>query len=166
MRGLCRILSGGQTGVDQAALRAALAAGLSVSGWCPPGRRCETGTIPALFPLIETPEDRSAFTPDVPRSLRTEWNVRDSDATLILHLGPVADSGTMATRHFCACRGKPLLAFELARPDGADAVLAWLRHERIEVLNVAGPAESAHPGIGARAFECLLPIFAACRETG
>src|SRR5262245_7420096 len=84
MAKLRKILSGGQTGVDQAALRAAQKCGLSCGGWCPPGRECETGIIPLSFPLRETPRDRSPDAPEIPRSQRTQWNVRDSDATLIL----------------------------------------------------------------------------------
>src|SRR5580704_4564944 len=79
-----RVISGGQTGVDQAALRAAQACGLAIGGWCPPGRICESGRIPERFTLQETPEERSPLALDIPRSLRTEWNVRDSDSTLIV----------------------------------------------------------------------------------
>ena len=83
------IVSGGQTGVDQAALRAAQALGLRGGGWCPPGRACESGTIPVQFEMIETPSERSALAPEVARSQRTEWNVRDADATLIVAPGGV-----------------------------------------------------------------------------
>ena len=78
-------MSGGQTGVDQAALRAAIALGCfnSMVG-VHPGRICEDGVIPAEFPLRETPFERSEGAPGIPRSLRTEWNVRDSDGVLIL----------------------------------------------------------------------------------
>src|SRR5262245_4515029 len=78
------IFSGGQTGVDQAALRAGKASGLALGGWCPPGRECESGRIPDDFPLREAPGDRSPNAPEIERSWRTELNVRDSDATLIL----------------------------------------------------------------------------------
>src|SRR6266404_7590609 len=84
MRRLKKIISGGQTGVDQGALRAAKECRLEIGGWCPPGRVRETGTIPPEFPLKETARERSADAPDVPRSQRTEWNVRDSDATLVI----------------------------------------------------------------------------------
>src|SRR5687768_4395889 len=70
------IVSGGQTGVDRAALDAAMALGLPVAGWCPAGRWAEDGPIPARYPLTETPSADPAQ--------RTEWNVRDSDATLLL----------------------------------------------------------------------------------
>src|SRR2546430_17536769 len=84
MRRLTKVISGGQTGVDQAALRAARDCGLAIGGWCPPGRGCDSGVIPLEFPLQETERERSPDAPDVPRSQRTEWNVRDSDATLVI----------------------------------------------------------------------------------
>ena len=70
------IVSGGQTGVDRAALDAALALGMRCGGWCPAGRWAEDGPIDPRYPLRETPSGDPAQ--------RTEWNVRDSDATLIL----------------------------------------------------------------------------------
>ncbi|MGO8056497.1 YpsA SLOG family protein, partial [Rhizobium leguminosarum] len=73
------LVSGGQTGVDRAALDVALRLGIACGGWCPRGRRAEDGIIPARYPLIETPTAR------YPQ--RTGWNVRDADATLVIHAG-------------------------------------------------------------------------------
>jgi Circularly permutated YpsA SLOG family len=100
---LTKIVSGGQDGVDQAALRAAQALGVACGGWCPPGRKCNSGVIPEVFPLQETPYDRSPDAPATPRSLRTEWNVRDSAATVIFRpsIGTKDDPGTDFTER-CA----------------------------------------------------------------
>jgi len=85
---LCKLISGGQTGVDRAALDVALALGLAVDGWCPKDRRAEDGVIPARYPLVETPERNY--------QVRTRRNVEDADGTLILNLGKL-DGGTALT---------------------------------------------------------------------
>lgn len=157
------VISGGQTGVDQAALRAAGKAGLACGGWCPPGRVCESGTIPDCFPLKETPLERSPEAPDVPRSLRTEWNLRDSDATLIVRPaggGEAGDPGTQWTARCAARYRRPLLACDPDAPRAADAVGRWLAEHAVRTLNVAGPSEAASPGIGDAAFRFLLAVFA------
>lgn len=146
-----RILSGGQTGVDRAALDVALARGISCGGWCPLGRRAENGPIPARYPLTETP------TTDYPQ--RTEWNVRDADATLVLTHGEPA-GGTALTVEIARRLGKPYLVVDLANDPACGSVQTWLEEERVRVLNVAGPRESTCPGVyqRARAFlERLLP---------
>ncbi len=159
---LRKVVSGGQTGVDQAALRAARAAGLAVGGWCPPGRVCEAGVIPEELPLTETPEDRSELAPEVPRSLRTEWNVRDADATLILRPSgaEVADPGTDFTARCAARLGRPLLTCDPGEPGAARRIAAWLRRHGVRTLNVAGPSEGAAPGVGEAAFALLRAVFA------
>jgi hypothetical protein len=156
-----RIVSGGQTGVDQAALRAAQTCGLDYGGWCPPGRLCESGTIPSIFSLEETPEERSPEAPEIPRSQRTEWNVRDSDATLVLRpvLCDEQDMGTDWTIRCAARYGRPLLVRDPADPMAPALITQWLREKSIHTLNVAGPSESACPGIGDQAYSLLLKVF-------
>lgn len=160
---LRKVISGGQTGVDQAALRAAQACGIAIGGWCPPGRESEAGPIPAQFPLRETQVERSTDAPDVPRSLRTEWNVRDADAVLVLirtRQGP-ADPGT-AWAAECAHRyGRPLLVCDPDESAAAARIVEWLRGAPIAVttLSVGGPSERTEPGIGAAAYALLVDVF-------
>lgn len=79
---IAEIRSGGQTGVDRAALNVAIRLGIPCGGWCPQGRLAEDGRIPLCYPLRETPTAEYAE--------RTMWNVRDSDGTLILTWGEPA----------------------------------------------------------------------------
>lgn len=169
-----KIISGGQTGVDQAALRLAGAVGLKHGGWCPPGRKCEDGTIPAQFRLQETPKERSPDAPKIARSLRTEWNVRDADATLVLkpRTAVKSDSGTEWTGR-CAIRyAKPLYVCDPDDPDAKEKIVRWLRALPLPAangsqageglnLNVGGPSERTAPGIGERAYDLLLDVFSA-----
>jgi hypothetical protein len=146
--------------VDQAALRAAREAGLDIAGWCPPGRQCDDGVIPAEFPLRETPLDRSPDAPEVPRSQRTEWNVRDSDATLVLWPAALAsDAGSDLSARCAARQGKPLLVCDPSDPEAAPRIAAWLAAHPISVLNVAGPGERTAPGAGAAAAALLRTVF-------
>jgi hypothetical protein len=146
-----RIVSGGQTGVDRAALDAAIELGIACGGWCPRGRLAEDGPLPERYPLRETPS--SAY------AQRTEWNVRDADGTLVLHRGPLS-GGTALTVALARRLGKPCLLVDLARPPDAEAVRRWLAEHRVAVLNVAGPRESQAPGIGVQARELLVVALA------
>jgi hypothetical protein len=147
---MLRVVSGGQTGVDRAALDAARAVGLPGGGWCPRGRRAEDGVIAADYPLRETPSEDYAQ--------RTEWNVRDSDGTLVLARGRTGP-GTAFTIERARQLGRPLLVLDLREdPDPATA-RQWIESEDIHVLNVAGPRESQDPGIGAAASAFLERLF-------
>jgi hypothetical protein len=147
---MLRVVSGGQTGVDRAALDAARTLSLPCGGWCPRGRLAEDGPIETAYPLVETPSADYAQ--------RTEWNVRDSDGTLVLTRG-VASGGTAYTIALARDRGKPLLVLDLATdPDPAEAA-RWVRDAGIALLNVAGPRESQRPGIGAQARGFLERLF-------
>ena len=134
-----KIVSGGQTGVDRAALDVSLRLGIPCGGWCPRGRRAEDGTIPSRYPLAETPDAR------YPQ--RTLWNVRDSDGTLVLHAGRPR-GGTALTLRLLGRQRKPALRLDLdAHPDPAE-LRRWIGAQGIRVLNVAGPRESESPGVG------------------
>jgi len=144
------IVSGGQTGVDRAALDAALSLGLNCGGWCPEGRRAEDGTIPDFYPLKETP-DRDYVQ-------RTEWNVRDSDATLILCRGKPS-GGTAMTVQFAKAAGKPVYLVDLEATVDEQGVRRWLDEQRVAILNIAGSRESQHPGIYRQTFTLLLNLL-------
>ena len=140
-----KIVSGGQTGVDRAALDVALALGLECGGWCPAGRWAEDGHIDARYPLVETPSTDPAQ--------RTEWNARDADGTLILTDG-AASPGTELCKDAARRLGRPLSVQWLTSPDVV-AFQDWLRTHGIRTLNVAGPRESEAPGVHAQAREAL-----------
>jgi predicted Rossmann fold nucleotide-binding protein DprA/Smf involved in DNA uptake len=149
------IRSGGQTGVDRAALDAAMEADFPVTGWCPRGRRAEDGTIPERYPLHPTPSHEYGE--------RTRLNVVDSDATLIL--APELRGGTAYTSEIAVDLGKPLL---VADPHTADAarVSEWIEETAANDLNVAGPRESEVPGIYDTAREFFAAVLARLRQEG
>lgn len=151
---ISKITSGGQTGVDRAALDTALTLGLECGGWCPRGRRAEDGPIPDRYPLVETPTGRY--------SQRTAWNVRDSDATLILTRGR-PKRGTALTIRWANRIHKPCLVVDLAADADPSIGRAWTREHGIRVLNVAGPRESETPGIYEQAQKWLRQFLEACR---
>lgn len=133
-----RIVSGGQTGVDRAALDTALALGIDCGGWCPRGRLAEDGPIPDSYPLIETGSEDYAE--------RTRRNVRDSDATLILTIG-TPSGGTALTVDEAAKIDRPSLVVDLTWPFEPGVIRQWLVRHRVVTLNIAGPRESGNPGI-------------------
>jgi hypothetical protein len=151
------IVSGGQTGVDRAALDVAMELGLPCSGWCPRGRRAEDGPIPAHYPLDETPS------PAYP--VRTRWNIRDSDATLVLTRGK-ADRGTALTSALAQRMRKPLLVLDLREPVPLPVVRQWLFDNAVNVVNIAGPRESSQPGIYAQTVEVLRGLFTDSKPAG
>ena len=158
---LAKVISGGQTGADQAALRAAEACGLAIGGWCPPGRDSEAGPIPARFPLRETPVERSPDAPQVPRSQRTEWNVRDADGVLILaaRRDAVDDLGSAWAAECVRRYGRPLLVCDPGDPHAALCIVEWLRAAQIATLSVGGPSERTQPGIGEAVYALLIEAF-------
>ncbi len=137
-----RIVSGGQTGADRAALDAALEAGVPCGGWVPRERMSEEGPIPPSYPSLRE-------TASADPAVRTELNVRDSSATLVLSHGP-ATGGTALTIDMARRLDKPHLHVDLDRTPLAEAwclVREWVDTVRPEVLNVAGPRLSKDPEI-------------------
>lgn len=131
-----KIVSGGQTGVDRAALDVAQALHLDHGGWCPRGRLAEDEHIPDVYHLQETE------TPDYAE--RTQLNVRDSDGTLILTTGaPIG--GTLYTIACAVKWQKPYLVVDLTQTIAPESVRQWLEDHHLAVLNVAGPRHSQSP---------------------
>jgi hypothetical protein len=163
---ITKIISGGQTGVDRAGLDAAIALGIEHGGWCPRGRLAEDGRVPDRYRLSETPS--------AGYEQRTEWNIIEATATLVLYDGRVPMSpGTRKTlrlanavadartgggsgrwHRYCEINLHPE-----AHPAGA--LRYWLEHVKpdVRILNVAGPRESKAPGIGAATLAMLIEVL-------
>lgn len=136
-----KIISGGQTGADRAALDAALAAGVPCGGWCPEGRLAEDGPIADRYPLRELP---GAGYPQ-----RTRQSVVDSDGTLVVSFGP-PDEGTALTIRCCHDASKPILVVDANVTPVVSVVpevIGFVRRHGIKTLNVAGPRASTQPQI-------------------
>ena len=147
-----RIVSGGQTGVDRAALDVAMELGIPHGGWCPRGRLAEDGVIPARYLLQET---KSAEYP-----VRTLRNVLDSDGTLVIYRVPLS-GGTLLTVNLAREHRKPCLTVDLSQNADADQFRSWLGEHNIRTLNVAGPRERSLPGVYDDAIGLLRQLFAA-----
>ena len=137
-----KIVSGGQTGVDRAALEWALENGVPHGGWCPKGRLAEDGVIPLRFQLQESDSEDYA--------IRTRRNVQEADGTAIFSANETMSGGTAQTAEFARELGKPLLHLvSAAKPDEAAGQLrAFIKKHGIGVLNVAGPRASQEPQTG------------------
>lgn len=138
---ILKIVSGGQTGVDRAALDVALKLGIPHGGWVPKGRVAEDGPLPETYRMHETATAVYAE--------RTEKNVIDSDGTLIISRGELS-GGSEATREMALKHGRPWLHIDLNRTAAfvsAVRITQWWSTHRIRILNVAGPRASKDPQI-------------------
>jgi len=142
-----RVISGGQTGVDRAALDVALKLGVPCGGWCPRGRRAEDGPLREIYPLQETPS--SSYTQ------RTQWNVRDSDGTVVLYKSSLS-GGSALTVELAKEHNKPCLVIDLCEDSSSEILLDWLKRHKIQTLNVAGTRESGSAGIYDEACKFLV----------
>jgi predicted Rossmann-fold nucleotide-binding protein len=151
-----KIISGAQTGADRGGLKAAIALGIMVGGWVPKGRRAEDGEVPEIYPVKETPST------DYPQ--RTEWNVRDSDATIIFAWGDIfASRGSMLTKAMADKHEKPSCIINLkgmSDREAAKIVFEFIQKVDPTTLNVAGSRESKASGIEAKVEHILLLAFA------
>ena len=141
-----RIVSGGQTGADRAALDWAIAHEIAHGGWCPRGRRAEDGPIGRQYGLRETPSHDY--------QQRTRWNVRDSDGTLIISRAAELSGGSAYTARCAERLGKPWRHIHPGA-DRVENITGFLDQHRIRTLNVAGPRVSTDPGIYEYVFAVL-----------
>jgi hypothetical protein len=148
-----KIISGGQTGADRAALDVALKLKIPCGGWCPADRRAEDGVIPDRYPL--TPLNNAGYRE------RTRQNVADSDGTVILSFGPLS-GGSKATAGDCRRLHKPCLVIDAKRvtmTEAAFELAVFLLRHRIQTLNVAGPRASGQAGIYGFVVEVLKLVI-------
>jgi hypothetical protein len=146
-----KIVSGGQTGADRAALDWAIAREIPYGGWCPKGRRAEDGMVPARYKLRETTTANYLQ--------RTEQNVVDSDGTVALSMRPVLTGGSKRTAAFAAKHLRPLLHLHAGLEDAAMELERFVRTHRIKILNCAGPRASGEPGIAEFVMRVLEEAF-------
>jgi hypothetical protein len=148
-----KIISGGQTGADRAALDAAIKLGIPHGGWVPKGKITEEGPMPEQYQMQEMPTESYAA--------RTEQNVIDSDGTLIISRGKPT-GGTDYTREMALKQKKQLLHIDLNLTtsfDAASLVTSWIKLHQIKILNVAGPRASKDPNIYVDVFRILEWAF-------
>ena len=136
-----KIISGGQTGADRAALDWAIERGVPHGGWCPKGRKAEDGAIDQRYNLVETPSEDY--------SQRTEWNVRDSDGTAVFSIRSELRGGALLTINMAEHYNKPVihLCKEDERANHAQELRSFIDKFDISVLNIAGPRASDEPGV-------------------
>jgi hypothetical protein len=150
-----KIISGGQTGVDRAALDFALSHGINCGGWCPPGRLDEFGKIPDHYPVQEL--QSGGFTE------RTLQNVKDSDGTVVISPSELR-AGTEQTVRFSIELKRPyqlIEASKLSAEDAAELIVEFVSENKIGILNVAGPRQSEWPQGYDYAFRALSAFLMA-----
>ena len=145
-----KIISGGQTGVDRAALDVALELGIPCGGYCPKGRKAEDGPIDQKYPLQETGSGDYR--------VRTEMNVKEADGTLVLSKGKPT-GGTALTVKKAEKHSKPCIVVDLDKEINLGFVRQWIKDNNITALNVAGPRGSKNPTIHNQAMEFLKEMF-------
>ncbi|MBT3916348.1 MAG: molybdenum cofactor carrier [Rhodospirillaceae bacterium] len=150
-----KIVSGGQTGVDRAALDAALRLGIECGGWCPLGRWAEDGEIAEHYPLQETESPDPAE--------RTSLNVSESDGTLVL-ADEGLDDGSMLTVELAQKLGKSCLIFDFQGKGHVSDVRDWIVRDEVKILNVAGGRESTSPGIYELSIGFLTELFGSLKS--
>jgi Circularly permutated YpsA SLOG family len=155
MQQIPTIISGGQTGADRAALDWALSQNVPCGGWCPKGRKAEDGPIHESYPLRESTSASYLQ--------RTEWNVRDSDGTVLFSLSPSLSGGSKRTVDFAKKHQKPWLHIHAGQTDCEKRLRSFLADNAILILNVAGPRKSKEPGVEMFVMQTLERAFKASK---
>jgi hypothetical protein len=148
-----KIVSGGQTGVDRAALDWAIAHGIQHGGWCPAGRRAEDGVIPDVYSLQQTPGRNYRQ--------RTRWNVRDSDATLIITSETELTGGSLFAWECARNLDRPCLHI-YPSSEWREWIGTFLRTNPVRILNVAGPRNSSAKNLKSFVHEALDEALRTC----
>lgn len=157
---LSKVISGGQTGADQAGLEAAALLRIPTGGWLP--KRCVTqsGPAPHLVEIYGMQEH-----PDPGYRARTRANVRDSDGTIRLAFN-FNSPGELCTLRAIKDFKRPYFDVDLKDPRPVGYAAEWIRRNKIEVLNVAGNSESTHVGTFRATLAYLTKLFRILRENG
>ncbi|NJL70656.1 MAG: hypothetical protein HC888_03070 [Candidatus Competibacteraceae bacterium] len=155
---LRKVISGGQTGVDIAGLRAAKLCGLETGGTAPKGYRTMDGVNYDLRDIFGVAEHADwAYPP------RTECNVKDSDATIRVATNFDSTGERLTHKYLCKHR-RPYFDVDPRNPPDVAEVVEWLRDNRVEILNVAGNSERTSPGIEVVARDFLFKVFRRIRD--
>ena len=136
-----KIISGGQTGADRAALDFAIENNIPHGGWIPKGRKAEDGRLPDKYHLQEM--NTTSY------SKRTEQNIIDSDGTVIISHGKLT-GGSLLTQELAVKHNKPCIHLDINKTkiiDAIESLNAWIKKNKIEILNVAGPRASKDESI-------------------
>ena len=155
---MIKIISGGQTGVDRAALDVAIELGLPHGGWCPQGRKAEDGEISQKYKLTET------ASPDY--AVRTEGNIRDPDATIIITIKnrESIQDGTRLTVEKVQELKKPYLIIYLDDILDAESLSEWIYRNKFNTINFAGPRESSVQGVYQQSYHIIKKILLAYQK--
>ena len=148
---IAKLISGGQTGADIAALDVALRHAFPHGGWCPKGRKSEDGPIPLRYLLTETPN--SSYLQ------RTEWNVRDTDGTVVFTLASTVTGGSLRTIGFAKKHEKPWIHISRTNYRPAEELQRFVEDNGIKILNVAGSRKSKEPGLHRWVLQVLEDAF-------
>ena len=151
---MLKIISGGQTGADRAGLDFAIRFGLEHGGWCPKGRRSESGQISSRYLLKESHSSNYL--------VRTEHNVLDSNMTFIFTFGDLNNSrGSKKTAAFCHKHNRPYILVNLQSSNSlVSGVMTQYMSKEHVTINVAGSRESGAPGI----HESVLALLSECYQ--